>query len=100
MKIDFVRSGGFAGLRLSVNVDIQTLPADQSAALAKLIRDSGFFNLPAQIKSPYGGADRFEYRLTISDAGRSHSVTVGEAAMPESLRPLIERLTEMAKSPR
>ncbi|MBI3739522.1 MAG: hypothetical protein HY258_10795 [Chloroflexi bacterium] len=100
MKIDFVRSGGFAGLRLAVNVDTQTLPADQSAALEKLIRDSGFFNLPEQIKSPSGGADRFEYRLTISDAGRSHSVTVSEAAMPESLRPLIDRLTEMAKSPR
>ncbi len=97
MKIDFVRSGGFAGLRLAVNVDTQDLPDAEAALLEKLIRDSGFFDLAEHIKSPSGGADRFEYRLTVSEGGRSHTVTVSEAAVPEGLRPLIDRLTEMAK---
>jgi hypothetical protein len=100
MKIEFVRSGGFGGVRLSVNLDTQRLPGADASALEQMIRDSDFFNLPEQIKPASPAADRFEYSLSVSDGARSHSITVGETAAPEKLRPLLDRLTSLARSPR
>ena len=37
MRIEFVRSGGFAGLFLTANIDLQTLSPEESAAFEKEI---------------------------------------------------------------
>lgn len=38
------------------------------------------------------GADRFQYELTIEDAGGRHELAMSEDSIPEELRPLIDRL--------
>ena len=38
------------------------------------------------------GADRFQYELTIEDAGGRHELAMSEDSVPEDLRPLIDRL--------
>ena len=96
MHIDFVRSGGFAGLRLTVSLDMQDLAAEQAAALAKMIESAGFFDLPEQIQPASPAPDRFEYRVTVSSPEQRHSVVVSEAAVPERLRPLLDYLTTFA----
>lgn len=100
MHIEFVRSGGFAGIRLAASIDTQNLPAEQATTLDKLIADSDFFDLPEQIKPPTPGPDRFEYEVGISSAGQTHSVNVSEAVIPDRLRPLLDLLTTIAMSPR
>jgi hypothetical protein len=42
--------------------------------------------------------DRFQYRLTIQDGDRQHQITVGETAVPSSLRPLLDWLMEAVRS--
>ena len=96
MRIDFVRSGGFAGMRLATSVDTEQLPAEQASTLDKLISDAGFFQLPERIMPAAPGPDRYEYQLTVTAPQHTHSVVVNEAAAPDSLRPLLNYLTTLA----
>jgi hypothetical protein len=98
MHIEFVRSGGFAGIKLSASLDTQQLLPEQSSTLEKLVADAGFFDLPAQIKPASPGPDRFEYQVVISSAGKTHSISVGDAVVPERARPLLDFLTTLAMS--
>lgn len=96
MRIDFVRTGGFTGMRLSTSVETTELPPDQAANLQKLLDDSGFFELPEKLMPDKPQPDRFEYHLTVASAQKTHSVDVSDAAAPQSLRPLLNYLTTMA----
>jgi len=98
MHIEFVRSGGFAGLFLTANIDLQTLSPEESTTLEREINDTAFFDLPEQIKPASPMPDRFEYQITISSSQRTHTVTVSESLVTDSLRPLIDHLTELART--
>jgi hypothetical protein len=98
MQIEFVRTGGFAGMRLAASIDTQQLEAEQASTLDKMITEAGFFELPEQIKPASPGPDRFEYQVVISSGGMKHSINVSDAVMPDSLRPLIDLITRLAMS--
>ncbi|NTU64457.1 MAG: hypothetical protein HGB05_13925 [Chloroflexi bacterium] len=100
MRIDYERTGGFAGMRLAATLDTATLPSDQSAALQKLIDEAHFFDLPAKIPTPADVADQFNYRVTIESQGKKHTVEVGEASASPALQALLQQLTLLARSAR
>lgn len=92
MRISFERTGGFAGRSKTKTVDTAEIPANEADQLPLLVEASDFFNLPEYITASTTQADRFEYTLTVEDKERTHTVTVSEAALPGTLRPLIEWL--------
>jgi hypothetical protein len=96
MKIGFVRSGGFAGMRLALDVDTTDLTAEEASQLAQLIDEArnALTDAPRSKPEP----DRFEYQLTFegTEWGRETHL-VCEPDVPESVRPLIEQLTSMAR---
>ena len=96
MHIDFTRSGGFAGMRLSCSLDTDQLPDEQATALDHLIDDAAFFELPEKLLPDKPHPDRFEYRVHVDAGEKQHAVTVSDAAAPDSLRPLLNYLTTMA----
>ncbi len=96
MQIDFVRSGGFAGIQLSTSVDTTQLPSDQAEILNKLLYESGFFQLPARIMPDKPMPDRFQYELTVTSADQTHTVIANDPAVPAALRPLLNYLTTLA----
>ncbi len=96
MHIDFTRSGGFAGMRLSCSLDTDQLPTDQASELNTLIGNASFFDLPEKILPDKPQPDRFEYRLNVDAGDKSHSIMVSDAAAPDSLRPLLNYLTTLA----
>ncbi|MFH1183899.1 MAG: protealysin inhibitor emfourin [Chloroflexota bacterium] len=97
MKIDFVRSGGLAGLRLAVSVDTESLPVEDASRLVQLVEGAGFFGLEQASPDASPGRDRFEYRLTIeSQIWGRNAVVLPEPAVPEELRPLLDHLTALA----
>ena len=98
MKITFKRTGGFAGMRLSHDIDTQSLPANEGQQLESLVESSGFFNLPSSLPSQEGRTDRFQYQISVETTTKSHSVDVGEAAVPASLLPLIDELARRSRS--
>jgi len=97
MKIDFQRSGGVAGMTLSLSIDTETLPAAEASELEELVERSDFFAMPEPADSPAGAADRFTYQLTIESADRKRALEVGDATAPEDLVPLLDRLAGMAR---
>jgi hypothetical protein len=98
MKIDYLRSGGFANLSLRLAVDTGDLPPDKAQDLQRLVDAAGFFDLPARIGTEGGAADAFHYRIAISGGGRAHTVEVLNASPPSSLQPLLDHLTAAART--
>ncbi|MBW4495206.1 MAG: hypothetical protein KME26_19380 [Oscillatoria princeps RMCB-10] len=97
MRINFERTGGFAGMRLATVADTNTLPPEEANQLRRLVDAADFFHLPPTITSPTPVADRFQYRLAVEENGQQHTVTVSERALPAPLRPLIEWLLAAAR---
>jgi hypothetical protein len=91
-----VRSGGVAGRRVRASVDTDTDPdgdwyAGQLAAL----------DLPALAAeaSTEASPDRYQYVLSVhADDGSSHRLELGEAAVPDALRPLVTQLESRARA--
>ena len=99
MKISFERSGGFAGMIISVAIDTDNLSPEIANQIQSWIEQSGFFQLPAHITAA-SQPDRFHYQVTVTENKRKHTVTVGESAMPSNLKPLMDWLMETARKPR
>ncbi|KAB8332853.1 hypothetical protein SD80_013200 [Scytonema tolypothrichoides VB-61278] len=94
MRISFERTGGFAGISRKKTVDTANIAANEADQLPRLVEAADFFNLPEKITASATQPDRFQYKLTIEEEGREHTVTVSEAALPGTLRPLIEWLQQ------
>jgi endonuclease/exonuclease/phosphatase family metal-dependent hydrolase len=45
MKLGFVRSGGFAGIRLAIDLDLEDLPTDDAAQLSALLQAAAMSRL-------------------------------------------------------
>jgi hypothetical protein len=88
MQITVERSGGFTGMPLTSSIDTAHLPPEQATHLRHLVETADFFHLPTTLSAP-AQPDRFEYEVTVQEGDRKHTVTFGEAAMPEQLRPLL-----------
>jgi hypothetical protein len=99
MKIEFERTGGFAGLALKKVIDLDKLPPEDANKLNQLIEASDFFKLPEAITASGPGADRFHYTVTVDTGGKKHTVDVDEAAIPPKLKPLLQWLTAAASKP-
>ncbi len=98
MKVSFERTGGFAGMRMAFSLDSESLAPEERSQLENNLASAHFFDLPARLASPPGGADRFQYRIDVEEPGRKHSVEFGEAAVTENMQPLIQQLTRLARS--
>ena len=97
MRIEFERSGGFAGMRLSGRVETSELPAEQACSLEEAVDAAQFWALPGEIPGHQRGADRFQYVVTVETEDQRHTVRVGESAMPEALGALVKAVTRLAR---
>ncbi|MCY7276739.1 MAG: hypothetical protein LH702_24150 [Phormidesmis sp. CAN_BIN44] len=100
MKVTFERSGGFAGMLMTATVDTEILPISEAEHLCQLIQATDFFHLPSKIVSASSQPDRFQYKITAEDKTCHHTVLVSEAIIPDGLKPLLDWLTEIARSHR
>lgn len=96
MQLSLERTGGFAGISRTINVDSDTLPLQVAEELSRLVASVNFFELPEQIISEQPQCDRFQYRLTIVDHDHQHTVILSEAALTSGLRTLIEYIHQTA----
>ena len=98
MRIQFERSGGFAGLLVQKTIDTDSLPLQEADKLVNLVEEANFFDLPAQISAPSPGADQFQYKVTVEEGDQRHTVEIIEPASPDALRQLLRELTLRARS--
>jgi hypothetical protein len=98
-RLELVRSGGFAGLSLRAAVDTSADDEPEAQWYDDALAGVDVSALAGSAPGPPGpGADRFVYRLAVERDGDRHEVTFGEQAVPEPLRPVIERLVARARS--
>lgn len=96
LKIQFERSGGFAGIKIRFSLEEKDLSPEERERLLEMLQQAGVFNQPKLRTSP-SGVDRFTYRLTVANGGKVHTIEVDESNMPQEMRPLVEYLNLMVR---
>ncbi len=96
-KIEFERTGGFMGRKVSLTLNLDDLPADQAQTLKLLLDEADFFNLPASPEKP-PAPDAFSYTITVTTDKRKHTVQTSDTTAPDKLRPLLTDLSARARA--
>jgi hypothetical protein len=104
IRVEFVRSGGFAGVQLRAVLDTTELTDSEAAELQRLVTTANleaYENLDAgseQVTSaPVPGPDSFQYRLIITRGNIPQTFMFTEKTLPDELHPLIDRLLRHAR---
>jgi len=94
MRVRFEMEGGFVYLPPSepVTIDTEELPAEEASQLERLVEAAGFFELPETSPPPRGAADYFEYTISVTSPGRSHTVHLTDPIEDPDVRALVEYL--------
>jgi hypothetical protein len=98
LRIEFQRSGGFAGLTMGTQVDAAELPPEEARVFERLVESlerSGACDAP-----PPGRPDRFQYELTITRGDQSRRFQLAEQELTPEARELVNLLVERARQPR
>ena len=96
-RIKFERTGGFAGIRLAADLELDEIPEDQVREILELLDDMDFDELPEKIVSHHQVADGFTYSITVESEKREHTVMTDDTSAPEKLGRLFEILTKIAR---
>jgi hypothetical protein len=96
-KILFERTGGFAGIRIAADIEMDDLPKDQQDQISQLLDKLDFDGLPEKLGDQTSLTDGFVYSITVNSLEEEHSVVTNESSMPVDLQPLIEILESIAK---
>lgn len=86
MRVEIVRSGGLAGVRIRCRIDTGELAPEEASQVEAALRQLPFGRPAPQASHP----DAFQYQITVSDDGTEQSVVVGENEIPDDLRPIVE----------
>jgi hypothetical protein len=98
-RITFERTGGFMGRKISFRLNLDRLPADQSGSLHQLLDEADFFNLPENLIS-HPLPDEFTYTITVEMETERRTVRISDSSATDSLRPLLDDLSRLARSAR
>jgi hypothetical protein len=96
-KIKFERTGGFAGIRLAADMELDKLPEDQKHEILDLLDKMDFEDLPEKLAGKKPVPDEFTYSIVVVSSKSEYKVLAGASAMPHEMTPLIEILEQFAK---
>ena len=96
-KIKFERTGGFAGIRLTAEIEMDDLPNDQKLEIINIIDESDFEELPEKLAGNMPVPDGFVYDIKVYSREEEYRVFTSESSLPDDLQPLIEILERIAK---
>jgi hypothetical protein len=88
--------GGFvaiAALNKSVTINLDDLPEDEAGELKQLLSATRFFELPKRLSGlAAGAADYRQYKITIEDEKKKHTVYLADVLDDPQLRQLLDFL--------
>lgn len=99
MRIDFEQSGGFMGLIFNLSLDLKDLPPDQAEAIRSHLDTANFFDLPENLVT-LARPDEIHYTITVEIDTMKHTVHASDTSAPDELRPLIQELSQRARTQR
>jgi len=94
MKVYFERTGGFAGISISVSLDTDKMPQDESEQLHSMCNNVNFFNLPPKSEPKSGVADLFHYKITIESKDGKHTVETTDMSLTPEFEIFVNFLSE------
>jgi hypothetical protein len=97
-RIQFERTGGFAGIRFAADFKPEELPREQSKELFDLLDDLDFDELPEKMIGNSPIPDGFTYSITVETSKKAHTVVTGDASAPEKMQELLQLLTRIARN--
>jgi hypothetical protein len=97
MLIHLERSGGFAGMKIDVTLDTESLTEEYARKIKEMLDSSDFFNMPPTFAPPKRGADFFNYRITAKLEGKEHTVEMSDPQVPDGLRALLQSVMKYAR---
>jgi hypothetical protein len=97
-RIKFERTGGFAGMRIAADIELDGLPGEQATALTELLDELDFDELPEQLVDSEAVSDGFTYSITVESRKIVHTVTLGETSATEKMQELLQMLNRIARS--
>ena len=95
LRIEYRRTGGFAGIEMTADVGADQLAAAEAGIAAQLLADPG--SGASTGAAPPGAADLFDYRLRLTDGDRKHSFEWTDFGVPDAVRPLLSALNRLAQ---
>lgn len=96
LHIGYRRSGGFAGIEMTAEVNAGELPAAAAELAQRLLAEPGLGEPTRPANAFPGAADHFSYQLQLSDGSRQQSFRWAEFQVPDALRPLLTALNRLA----
>jgi hypothetical protein len=96
-RVKFERTGGFAGIRIAADFELDDLPEEQAEQLKELLDDVGFDELPEQLMAGNQLADGLTYSVTVKYEKHEHTVLTSDTTAPEKIQPLLELLYRIAR---
>ena len=98
-KINFKRSGGVLGREMEADIDLNQLPDTDSQYIMQLLTETNFFKIPQNLIE-VAAPDEYQYTITVEAGNTNHTIHATDATASESLRPLLEKLSALAKEER
>jgi hypothetical protein len=96
-RIKFERTGGFAGMRIAADFELDDLPEEQADQLRELLDDVDFDELPENLMKGNPVPDGFSYTITVETEEGQHTVTTSDTSAPAKMQPLLELLYQIAR---
>ncbi len=95
MKISFIQSGGFPGLRRGCELDTTGLAPDTAQELEHLAEASGIST--SGVFFSESGRDLQQYNITINDGNSEVSVTFDDETLPAAAQSLVDYLQKHSR---
>ena len=95
--INFKRTGGSMGREMAMDFDLGSMPGSVSQRLQGLLTESNFFEVPL-VHDLHTNPDEYQYDITVVAGNSLHTIHVSDTSMLDSIRPLVEELTELAEA--
>ena len=96
MKIKIERSGGFAGITSSNELDSDKLPPSLQSTVKDLL-DKKKLSLTKDLGRPKGGADYLNYTITIQDGKKDKVIECNEFDMDSTVKTLVNFVQKNSK---
>ena len=96
MKIKVERSGGFAAISISNEMDTKDLPSVLAATANNIMRIQKSSSLPKR-SAPIGSADHYIYRISFQDGVKRRVVECNQYTIQDDMKSLIEYIEKNSK---
>ena len=96
MRIRVERSGGFAGIPISNEIDGKDLPSGLTRTAKKIMEDKSVPSVSIK-SSPRGAADHYSYKISIQDGRNQRVIECSQYNIEDDLKSLVNYIERNSK---